>query len=437
MRKFGVILVTLCLVGCSSSKPVASATPTATQAPDTIWVKQPDMNFDQVNDMPSFSYVLTTATTESFGEITLYIETQKTGYPSQWCNANYSEDAMLVENKNIQGIYTHDGTEIYSVSVDKVSTPYIAGIISTVYTDTQGTKQIAYGYANTASSTASIFSHDYKTVSEASIDQFDYAFKRKDTDPFLAYKDGVLGIAGMTYTASGSMHGWSFEAYTPTNITEKMIVPIVNEQYVTTGHAMIDLDGSYLGDLSESMSYRNGSFVNDYYVVSDGTYASVVHAGGGQNVATEYQDAKYYEDGYCPVKKSGKWGYIDQNGKEVTDFIFDDVSTIYNGYAWVKYQEKYGIINIVNTLNDSKKQVNAYWCEPCDDKAIGNIHVQVSDLTIRDGAGKTNNQVGLSIEGSSYPVFETKTVDDYTWYRINANQWIASEGTWAVYEEIK
>jgi hypothetical protein len=41
------------------------------------------------------------------------------------------------------------------------------------------------------------------------------------------------------------------------------------------------------------------------------------------------------------------------------------------------------------------------------------------------------------MEGAVYPVFEKKVNGDYTWYRINAEEWIANEGTWAVFEETK
>jgi hypothetical protein len=41
------------------------------------------------------------------------------------------------------------------------------------------------------------------------------------------------------------------------------------------------------------------------------------------------------------------------------------------------------------------------------------------------------------MNGSVYPVFEQKKDTDYTWYRINEEDWVASEGTWATYEETK
>ena len=64
-----------------------------------------------------------------------------------------------------------------------------------------------------------------------------------------------------------------------------------------------------------------------------------------------YEDAKWFEDGYAPVKKNGKWGYIDENGTEVTDFIFDDASVLFDGKAFVKYGNDIRILNLKDALN--------------------------------------------------------------------------------------
>lgn len=439
MKKFFMGILAVCLAGCSSAAPAASEQPSASASagPTSVWSHDPDMNFDKASDLTPFNYEIVSASSAAFGEVTLYVETEKSGYPGEWGNTGYAGDVMMVEEKNNQGIYAHDGSEIYAVSVNKVSTPYIAGIIPGIYKDTTGKAKVAYGFANTATGKAQIFSSDFKSVSEVSIDQFNYDVEIKDTDPYLAYKNGQLGIAGMTHSASGAMSGWAFEAYMPTGLSADMIVPVIDDSFAVTAQAIISPDGTYVTELNTAMSYRKGSYVNHYYVVSDGTYASIVDAASGQNVATQYQDAKYFEDGYAPVKKSGKWGYIDQTGKEVTDFIFDDACTVFNGYAWVLYQGKYGIINLSDTLKDTEKQINAYWCAPSNEDTIGTLTIKASDLTIRRGAGTDSDQAGISMEGAVYPVFEKKVNGDYTWYRINAEEWIANEGTWAVFEETK
>lgn len=54
----------------------------------------------------------------------------------------------------------------------------------------------------------------------------------------------------------------------------------------------------------------------------------------------------YYLNGYLPVCKSGKWGLIDVNGKEVVKCRFDDISSVYDGKAWAKQNGKWGIIKL-------------------------------------------------------------------------------------------
>ena len=40
-----------------------------------------------------------------------------------------------------------------------------------------------------------------------------------------------------------------------------------------------------------------------------------------------YQDANVFSEGYAAVKQNGKWGYIDENGKNITKFVYDYAGT--------------------------------------------------------------------------------------------------------------
>ena len=84
----------------------------------------------------------------------------------------------------------------------------------------------------------------------------------------------------------------------------------------------------------------------------------------------------------------------------------------------------------MSVLNSSDKQVNAYWLAPPAEEAIGTAEVLVSDLTIRTGPSTDQPQAGNACMGSVYPIFEEKTTDNLTWYRINKDMWIADDGTW-------
>ena len=52
-------------------------------------------------------------------------------------------------------------------------------------------------------------------------------------------------------------------------------------------------------------------------------------------IAPQYQDAGAFSNGLAPVKKNGKWGYIDTDNKTVIPFRYDVAGTFSEGYAVV------------------------------------------------------------------------------------------------------
>ena len=40
-------------------------------------------------------------------------------------------------------------------------------------------------------------------------------------------------------------------------------------------------------------------------------------------IEPEYEEVKNFNDGYAAVKKDGKWGYMDEEGTVVVDFLYD------------------------------------------------------------------------------------------------------------------
>lgn len=51
-----------------------------------------------------------------------------------------------------------------------------------------------------------------------------------------------------------------------------------------------------------------------------------------------------------PVKKDGRWGFIDTTGTLVIAPVYDDASAFENGYAWVKQNGKYALLNTEGKL---------------------------------------------------------------------------------------
>ena len=54
-----------------------------------------------------------------------------------------------------------------------------------------------------------------------------------------------------------------------------------------------------------------------------------------QVVAPQYEDAKFFSEGFLPVKKDGKWGYIDIRNNVAIPFEYDYASPYAEGYAVV------------------------------------------------------------------------------------------------------
>lgn len=65
---------------------------------------------------------------------------------------------------------------------------------------------------------------------------------------------------------------------------------------------------------------------------------------------------------------------------------------------------------------------------------IGTVVVDLESINIRDEASTAGNAVGKASQGSQYDVLATKTADNYTWYEIGTDQWIADDnGNWVTF----
>ena len=51
-----------------------------------------------------------------------------------------------------------------------------------------------------------------------------------------------------------------------------------------------------------------------------------------------------------PAEKKGKWGYINEKGKFIIKPIFDEALNYSDGYAIVRYSDKYGVIDRASTF---------------------------------------------------------------------------------------
>ena len=66
-------------------------------------------------------------------------------------------------------------------------------------------------------------------------------------------------------------------------------------------------------------------------------------------------------------------------------------------------------------------------------KVIGVANILVNGLNIRSRADKNSTLMGQANRPAKYDVFEIVQNQDYIWYRIAPNMWIANDGTWVYF----
>ncbi|MCU0443586.1 MAG: WG repeat-containing protein [Microscillaceae bacterium] len=60
---------------------------------------------------------------------------------------------------------------------------------------------------------------------------------------------------------------------------------------------------------------------------------------------SKYDSQAQYIDGIAQVSKSGKFGCIDQSGKEIVPIQYDDITPFVGEVAKIKLNNKYGFVN--------------------------------------------------------------------------------------------
>lgn len=145
---------------------------------------------------------------------------------------------------------------------------------------------------------------------------------------------------------------------------EKTDVVIRESQNTALAVYEVEWYGEYkIFDAKEGGKYAifcNGEFVSDfvYDLVIGGDSTAFVKqndkyalADGSGNLVTEFifDDVALTTKGYIAVKKGSAWGFVDASGKEMIPFIFDHALNIDADTAFVKYNGKYGVLDVKKT----------------------------------------------------------------------------------------
>src|SRR6478735_2666509 len=87
-------------------------------------------------------------------------------------------------------------------------------------------------------------------------------------------------------------------------------------------------------------------FFSGVAVVRQDNHASFLDAAGNLKIPFRYDFiGNFNSDGIALVSRSGKWGAIDNRGKEVVRLKYDGMNEFSEGYAAVKSGDKIGFVN--------------------------------------------------------------------------------------------
>lgn len=421
MRKLIQICCSILLLsGCQQAKSVPQETKPepVVKEKETAWSIKLGLDIDdfQPLDVAGVSYV--PYQSSSLGDVLLGLDLEKLGVGTNWYGMKYDPNAILVLKNNQQGVYDDQANVLFDFQIPVVTTPFRKGLTSAY--DESG--KMYLGYYDSSKKTANVFQNDFRSLLQGENYTFQYQDTANTKKPFFAVQNSQFGIAYVNKDENGHMKGWSFEQV-DLSVDANFVVPVLNDAFSITGYVILNPAYQQVGAIASGVgTYQQGNYINGHYVLYGGGQAQVF-AENGQQIGPNFEDALYFQNGYIPVKKFGKWGLMDEHGNIITDFIFEKLSPVINQKVYAKYLGQYGIL-------DLRKDVNVYSIEDQEDtnEPLGKVEVLVSELVIRKGAaGMQGEKFGMSHQGAIYPYFEKQDADGYTWYRISHDCWIADQ----------
>lgn len=110
----------------------------------------------------------------------------------------------------------------------------------------------------------------------------------------------------------------------------------------------VELYENYVGSLYNENFGAALNFANGYAPIARDFKWGFIDEEGNMITDYEYNEALYFSEGLAPVRKDDKWGYINETGEVVIDFIYDDVSAFEpeTKLAWVIKDNKAGLIDV-------------------------------------------------------------------------------------------
>lgn len=87
-------------------------------------------------------------------------------------------------------------------------------------------------------------------------------------------------------------------------------------------------------------------YCKGYFYSKNNNFWSVYDSLGRKKSIFTYDSIGIISNGLFPIKRKGKWGFMNRNGKEVVHCIYDSKASFKNGKAITNYFGAYGIIDL-------------------------------------------------------------------------------------------
>ncbi|HCK88572.1 MAG TPA: hypothetical protein DHW39_07160 [Erysipelotrichaceae bacterium] len=333
----------------TTDEPVVSELP-EDPAKTVIWAHEPDMELDGIYTLEAFPYEF------NYPGYTF----EKTGYPQDWGNSpasitvqegyytdrEYTGNAIMVQKGKKYGILDFEGNELYPITLEVDEMSVFGDESLPLLWEPSGNFYLPATLSDDFE--GEIFNSDFKSLTEGSV------------------RSGYGGDPGCDYyVRDGKIikydyfeEAWAENFAPPQTYGMNCLLTSVDQEGNETGTVLVTSEG-----ISEPVKARFAAdFVNGYYLATDNTedeiwdlpesakYAYVDAYKGSVMTEYIYEDGSFFSCGYAPVKKDGKWGFIDTAGNEITDFLFDFASYLYEGKAYVLLKGKWGIIDLAATV---------------------------------------------------------------------------------------
>ena len=419
MKKVKKLLTVICVVlactGCRNNGDV-TAKPVQNDMASVVWEREPDIDALIVRELTPNQAIDVSAP---------YMTIDFQGYPQEWLTyfpLKYTPDAIVLLNKDHYEIRKYDGTLLFSDT--EHSDPYDNPIYMSMNS--------GYGFIITIKNRLT-FSEDFTALEEDK----EYELPEEHAEDFddeLVFMDGKFYMYDWTDGTPVDFKGTG----SPCIIKECDNDGVefnddgtVHKLGNTINYLLLDGEGNLVKKLpGYPVHFVNGYITLDLVNKGHNIY-QILNGTTGEPINNDvYFGAKFFENGYCPVSggnsKSKKWGFINEGGYMVSEFCFDDASTLYEGNAYVSHNGKYGVLNVKQSVEDGAI-ING---ERCFGEEIEKDPIPTgrSYLRINKEETKGYSEPGFSndsqdcrfIKDMLYERVSPKEVDGTKWYKLRS-----------------